>query len=79
MTINGQTLTATPSAGAWSVTSAILANGTYTVVASVSDGAGNPGTATQQLTIDTVLPVVTLDGGPSRGDERPDPDDRRYQ
>ena len=38
VTINGQTLTATPSAGAWSVTSAILANATYPVVTSVSDG-----------------------------------------
>jgi hypothetical protein len=65
VTIAGQTLTATPSEGAWSVTSAMLANGTYPVVASVSDGAGNPGSATQQLTIDTVLPVVTIDGGPS--------------
>ena len=41
VTVNGQTLTATPSDGAWSVTSAILANGTYPVVASVTDGAGN--------------------------------------
>ena len=65
MTIAGQTLTATPSNGAWSVTSAILANGDYPVVASVQDGAGNTGTATQHLTVDTVLPVVTLDGGPS--------------
>jgi hypothetical protein len=65
LTINGQTLHATPSGGAWSVTSAILANGTYPVVSSVSDGAGNPGAATQQLTVDTVLPIVSLDGGPS--------------
>jgi hypothetical protein len=65
VTIAGQTLTATPSEGAWSVTSAILANGTYPVVASVSDGAGNLGSATQQLTIDTVLPVVSINGGPS--------------
>jgi hypothetical protein len=65
VTIAGQTLTATPSEGVWAVTSAILANGTYPVVASVSDGAGNPGSATQQLTINTVLPVVTIDGGPS--------------
>jgi hypothetical protein len=65
VTINGQTLHATPSGGVWSVTSAILANGTYPVVSSVSDGAGNPGAATQQLTVDTVLPIVTLDGGPS--------------
>jgi hypothetical protein len=65
VTIAGQTLTATPAGGTWSVTSAILANGTYPVVASTSDGAGNPSSATQQLTIDTVPPVVTLDGGPS--------------
>ena len=65
VTINGQALTATPSAGAWTITSAILANATYPVVASVVDGAGNPGSATQQLTVDTVLPIVTLDGGSS--------------
>lgn len=33
VTVAGQTLTATPSGGAWSVTSALLANGTYPVVA----------------------------------------------
>ena len=48
VTIAGQTLTATPSNGAWSVTSAILANGDYPVVASVRDGAGNTGTDSQQ-------------------------------
>jgi hypothetical protein len=73
VTINGQTLTATPAGGAWSVTSAILANATYPIVASVSDGAGNPGSATQQLTIDTVLPIVTLDGGPSVTTNDPTP------
>ncbi len=73
VTINGQTLTATPSGGAWSVTSAILANATYPVVASVTDGAGNPGSATQQLTVDTVLPVVTIDGGPSLTTNDPTP------
>lgn len=66
VTVNGQTLTTTSSDGTWSVTSAILANGTYPVVASVTDGAGNPGAATQSLTVDTVPPVVTIDGGPSR-------------
>ena len=35
VTVAGQTLTATPSGGAWSVTSALLANGVYPVVASV--------------------------------------------
>ncbi|MBK5233876.1 MAG: DUF3494 domain-containing protein [Thermoleophilia bacterium] len=63
VTIAGQILTATPVDGAWSVNSGILPNGTYPVVASVLDGAGNPGNATQQLTVDTVLPEVTLDGG----------------
>jgi len=61
VTIAGQTLTATPSGGTWSVDAPILANGTYPVVASVVDGAGNPGSATQALTVDTVLPVITLD------------------
>ena len=60
-------------------TSAILANGAYPVVASVSDGAGNPGSATQQLTVDTVLPVVTIDDGASVHDERSDADDLRHE
>jgi hypothetical protein len=65
VTVAGQTLTATPTDGLWSTTAAMMANGTYTVVASVTDGAGNTGTATQQLTVDTVPPVVTIDGGSS--------------
>jgi hypothetical protein len=73
VTIAGQTLTATPSAGTWSVTPTILANGTYPIVASVSDGAGNPGSATQRLTIDTVLPKVTMNGGPSIATNNPTP------
>jgi hypothetical protein len=73
VTVDGQTLTATPSDGAWSVTSGILANGAYPVVATVTDGAGNIGTSSQQLTVDTVLPVVTLDGGPSAATNDPTP------
>ncbi len=65
VTIAGQLLTATPVDGAWSVTSAILANATYAVNASAADAAGNAGSATQGLTVDTVLPVVTLDDGPA--------------
>ena len=67
VTVAGQTLTATPSAqdGSWSVTPTILANGTYPVLASTTDGAGNVGSATQQLTIDTVPPLITLDGAPT--------------
>ena len=63
VTINGATLTATPSAGAWTVTPATMANGTYPVTATVTDGAGNVGRAEQSLTVDTVLPVITIDGG----------------
>jgi hypothetical protein len=67
VTVAGQTLTATPSAldGSWSVTPTILANSTYPVVASTTDGAGNVGSATQQLTIDTVPPLIALNGAPT--------------
>jgi hypothetical protein len=73
VTVAGQILTATPSDGAWSVTSAMLSNNTYPVVASVVDGAQNPGSAAQQLTVDTVLPVVTIDGAPSVTTNDPTP------
>ncbi|HEY4098872.1 MAG TPA: ice-binding family protein [Baekduia sp.] len=65
VTVDDQTLTAVPVDGVWSVSSALLSNDTYPVVASGTDGAGNSGDATQQLTVDTVPPVVTLEGGPS--------------
>jgi hypothetical protein len=73
VTINGQTLTTTPTAGTWSVTSQILANATYPVVASATDGAGNATTTTQQLTIDTIPPLVTIDGGPTATTNDPTP------
>ena len=73
VTIAGETLTATPSDGAWSVTSPMLPNGTYPVVASVRDAVGNPASVTQQLTVDTVLPVVTIDDGPSVTTNDPTP------
>jgi Ice-binding-like/Bacterial Ig-like domain/Collagen triple helix repeat (20 copies) len=64
--VAGQTLTATPAQdGSWSVSPTILANGTYTVDASTVDGAGNVGSDTQQLTIDTAPPLITLDGAPA--------------
>jgi hypothetical protein len=63
VTIAGQTLTATPSGGAWSVSSPILADGTYPVVASAIDGAGNQTIVSEQLTIDTIAPLVTITGG----------------
>ena len=59
-------------AGTWSVTATHIADGTYTVNASVSAG-GNPGSANQSLTIDTAAPA----GRPARwrigGHHRPDP------
>jgi hypothetical protein len=64
VTVNGQTLTTTPAGnGSWFVNPTSLSDGTYTVTAATVDGAGNLGTATQQLTIDTTPPVVTLNGG----------------
>jgi hypothetical protein len=66
VTVDGQTLTATPADdGSWSVSPTILANATYPVMASTTDGAGNLGSATQQLTIDTTPPLITLNGAPT--------------
>jgi Ice-binding-like/Bacterial Ig-like domain len=66
VTIAGQTLPATPALdGSWSVTPTILANGTYAVQAQTNDGAGNLGSVSQQLTIDTIPPLITLDGAPT--------------
>jgi hypothetical protein len=66
VTVAGQTLTTTPALdGSWSVAPTILANGTYPVLAATTDGAGNVGSATQQLTIDTVPPLITLNGPPT--------------
>jgi Ice-binding-like/Bacterial Ig-like domain len=67
VTVAGQTLSTTPSAldGSWSVTPTILPNGTYTVLSSTTDAAGNLGSATQQLTINTVPPLITIDGAPT--------------
>jgi len=73
VTVAGQTLTATPDQGTWSVTSGLLANGTYPVVASVQDAAGNSSSATQQLTVDTVPPGITLEGGASVATNNPTP------
>ena len=64
VTVTGQTLTTTVTGtGTWSVTTAALGDGTHSVVASVTDPAGNTGSATQALTVDTVPPVVAIDGG----------------
>jgi hypothetical protein len=54
-----------PAGGEWTLTldNGSLVDGEYAVVATVTDGAGNIGSFTQILTIDTILPVVTIDPG----------------
>ncbi len=51
----------------WNVTPSMpLAVGDHTIVASVSDPAGNSGRYSQTLTVDVTAPIVSIDGGPSR-------------
>ena len=65
--VGGQTLPTTVGAGGtWSVTAAALTEAAHGLVASVSDAAGNTGTAGQILTVDVTVPVLAIDGGPSR-------------
>ncbi|MGA7436261.1 MAG: Ig-like domain-containing protein, partial [Solirubrobacterales bacterium] len=66
VSIAGQSLSAAPEQGNWSVTSGLVPNDTYSVVATVSDAAGNEGTVSQQLTVDTVPPGITIDHGEIR-------------
>ncbi|EOP4565293.1 Ig-like domain-containing protein [Escherichia coli] len=66
VTLNGATYTGTVQAdGSWSVsvpTSALGALNTsnYTVSATVNDKAGNPGSASHNLAVDTTAPVLTI-------------------
>ena len=72
-----QTLTALAHAGGtWNVTvpaAAPLSEGTFTAAAAVTDTGGNVGSATQQLTIDTTAPAVTITGGPAALSNDPTP------
>lgn len=62
--VAGQTLTTTVSAsGTWTVTAAALGDGHYPIVATVTDPAGNAGTATQVLGIDSTVPTLIIKGG----------------
>jgi len=55
----------TPSStGVWSFQSPLLINGDHAIVAFSIDGAGNVGSSSQLLTVDTTPPVVAIDGGP---------------
>ncbi len=59
----GAPLSAVVQADGWNVTpSTMLAAGEHTIVATVSDPAGNIGSATQTLTIDVDAPTVVIDG-----------------
>jgi len=66
VTFNGQTWTATVgSGGAWSVfipgqQFSGLSNGSYTIGATVTDLAGNPGSATHNVTLNGDVPTVTI-------------------
>ena len=69
VSLGGQSLTATVKpGGTWGVSAQALAQGNYTVLASITDAAGNTGTMTQSLTISTEVThqVVAIDGGPAR-------------
>ena len=66
VTLNGTTYQTTVQAdGSWSLTlpaSALttLANNGYTLTATVSDLAGNPGSASKGVTVDTTAPVISF-------------------
>ncbi|WP_346386519.1 ice-binding family protein [Nocardioides sp.] len=67
VTVGGQTLTTTVGdGGTWSVQAATLTEASHSVVASIDDPAQNTGSATQILTVDVTVPVVTIDGGATR-------------
>jgi Ice-binding-like/Bacterial Ig-like domain len=53
--------------GTWNATPAtVLADAIYDVSVAISDPAGNVGTDSQTLTVDTVAPGVTINGGATR-------------
>ncbi|NUJ40773.1 retention module-containing protein, partial [Pseudoalteromonas sp. 0303] len=70
---NVQSATATVQAdGSWSVEpSTALAEGDYTVVATVSDAAGNEGSDTETGTIDVTAPTMTIDAPALTNDNTP--------
>lgn len=63
VTTGSQVLTTRATGGAWTVSAGTLVSGPHTVVAAVTDPSGNRGTATQILTVDTSVPVISVTGG----------------
>ncbi|WP_337910546.1 Ig-like domain-containing protein, partial [Vibrio cholerae] len=70
---NQQTLTATVQPdGSYSVdVTTPLAEGSYTVTATVTDPAGNTGTATDNGSVDVTAPVITVDAPDNTNDTTP--------
>ncbi|HGE6067861.1 TPA: Ig-like domain-containing protein, partial [Vibrio cholerae] len=70
---NEQTLTATVQPdGSYSVdVTTPLAEGSYTVTATVTDPAGNTGTATDDGSVDVIAPVITVDAPDNTNDTTP--------
>ncbi|MGN5186549.1 Ig-like domain-containing protein [Aeromonas veronii] len=70
---NEQTLTATVQPdGSYSVdVTTPLAEGSYTVTATVTDPAGNTGTATDDGSVDVTAPVITVDAPDNTNDTTP--------
>ena len=74
VTVAGQTLTTTvQTGGTWTVTPTALADGDYPVTASTTDEAGNSATADQTLTVDTVAPIIAIDGAATKTTNNPTP------
>ena len=73
VTVGSQTLRALVQwGGIWNIRPTALSDGTHTVTASVTDPAGNEGTDSQALTVDTAAPAVTIDRWGKRADQRCD-------
>ena len=69
VTVSGEDPASVPvTGGTWTATFGGLAEGPYTVVASMQDSVGNTGTsATVTITVDTTAPTVSISAGPANG------------
>ena len=64
VSVAGQALSTTVAlGGTWTITAATITNGNHAVTVSITDAAGNTGSATQSLTISAAAPLVTINGG----------------
>jgi hypothetical protein len=64
--VDGQILTAPVTDGAWSVDTAPLSEDAHAVSASAVDASENTASASQVVVVDLTVPIVTIDGGPTR-------------